>query len=55
MSPEEQKLELIVHLIHHAIQSEQDEPALFNDETDLRLNHVYANLRDILGIEEVTL
>jgi hypothetical protein len=43
--------ELVV-FIHSAIESEQDEPADFNDETELRLNLVYRELREILGITE---
>tara|TARA_R110000803_G_scaffold194358_2_gene257413 strand:- start:102 stop:260 length:159 start_codon:yes stop_codon:yes gene_type:complete len=52
MNEKEQKFELICDLIHSAIESEQDEPKLFNDETEKRLNHVYVVLNEILGITE---
>ena len=51
MTDNEKTFEVLVHLIHSAIESEQKKPADFILETELRLNHVYLKLREALGIE----
>jgi len=48
----EQQFVLMVERIHMAIESEQVEPSEFNDETDMRLELVYRNLREILNLAE---
>lgn len=46
-------LEQMVEYIQLAVESEQPEPALFNEETEKRLGFVYAKLREILGLPKV--
>tara|TARA_R110000744_G_scaffold339900_2_gene445047 strand:- start:1647 stop:1811 length:165 start_codon:yes stop_codon:yes gene_type:complete len=51
MSEKQHQFDVIVDLIHSAIESEQDQPDVFKLETELRLNHVYLKLREVLDIE----
>lgn len=47
-----EELDRLVEYIHSAIESEQDEPAEFKLETEMRLKLVYAALRRILDLPE---
>tara|TARA_R110000764_G_scaffold239970_2_gene341028 strand:- start:1044 stop:1214 length:171 start_codon:yes stop_codon:yes gene_type:complete len=53
VSENERKFEVLVELIHSAIESEQESPKLFSAETELRLNHVYLKLREALDIDPI--
>jgi hypothetical protein len=55
MSDKQKEFDVIVDLIHSAIESEQKEPSDFSLETELRLNHVYLKLREALDIEPIAL
>ncbi len=55
MSDNQHQFDVIVDLIHSAIESEQDQPDVFKLETELRLNHVYLKLREALDIEPIAL
>lgn len=48
----QQRFEDLVIFIHSAIESEQDEPKEFKEETELRLRLVYRELREIFNIPE---
>lgn len=50
----QETFDYLVEFIHSAIESEQPEPALFNEETEKRLALVYRKLRQILDIPEST-
>lgn len=47
------EFEKLVEYIHLAIESEQQEPRLFNAETELRLKLVYSALRRVLDLPEI--
>jgi|TARA_R110000824_G_scaffold236983_2_gene425756 hypothetical protein len=55
MKSNEEQLDFLISLIQDAVESEQDEPADFKYETHLRLNYVFSELREILGIPPVNL
>ena len=54
MSPQERSdcFENMVIFIESSIESEQDEPKDFKQETELRLRLVYVNLREMLGLPQ---
>lgn len=43
----------LIEYIHSAIESEQDEPKEFSNETELRLKFVCVKLREALGIDPI--